>query len=123
MCFIKDSDRLVAPRPIRVVKLFRKGNGEAFISPVRKYPYYKDAENPEVDLHPDKDGCIFEGYHSYLNEQTILNLYRNFGFKSIKELQAKTPYIVGICEIPVGSVYFVGAHNEVVSNNLILRDV
>lgn len=123
MCFTKDTDALVAPRAVRVVKLLHKSDEGAFVSPVKKYPYHKDAENPEVKLSPDKEGHIFEGYHSYLNEQAILNLYRNFGFKSIKELQAKTPYFVGICEIPVGSVYFVGAHNEVVSNNLILRDI
>ena len=116
-----DSPPLVAPRPIRVVKLLRKTDGGAFISPVRKHPYHLDAENPKVNLIPDKGNCINEGYHAYLNEQTILNLYREFKFKTIKGLTLKTPYIVGVFEIPLGTTYFVNSRNEVVSENIIFR--
>lgn len=123
MCFMVDTPPLVAPRPIRVVKLLRKTDEGAFISPVKKYSYHMNAENPKIPLSPDKGNCISEGYHAYLNEQTILNLYRNFGFKSIKELEKKTPYIVGEFEIPFGSTYFVNSRNEVVSENIIFRSV
>lgn len=123
MCFIADSDALVAPRSIRVLKLLHKNKEEVLISPIRKYSYYKDAENPIIHLSKDKDGCISEGYHAYLNEATILKFYRHFGFKTIKELEKKTPYIVGIFEIPKGTTYFVNSRNEVVSETLILRDL
>lgn len=118
-----DSPPLVAPRPIRVVKLLRKTDEGAFISPIKKYPYHLGAENPKVRLSPDKGNCINEGYHAYLNEQTILNLYRNYGFKNVKELEKKTPYTVGVFEIPPGTTYFINSRNEVVSENLILRDL
>ena len=123
MCFIADSDALVAPRSIRVLKLLHKNDEGVLLSPVKKYPYYKDAENPIIHLSKDKDSCISEGYHAYLNEATILKFYRHFGFKSIKELEKKTPYIVGVFEIPKGTLYFVNSRNEVVTESLILKDL
>lgn len=118
-----DSPPMVAPRSVRVVKLLRKTDEGTFISPIKKHPYHLDAENPKVNLIPDKGNCINEGYHAYLNEQTILNLYRNFKFKTIKELEKKTPYTVGVFEIPLGTTYFVNSRNEVVTENLIFKDL
>ena len=118
MCFVKDSGIEAAPRSVQVLKIL-KPNLE---SPVKNYPYVKDVLNPEVKLDVEKD-YIFEGYHAYLNEKSLLNDYKQFGFKTLKEFKDKTPYIVGVCEIPKGSLYSSTAQGRVVSSNIILRSI
>lgn len=107
----------IASQDISVIK-FLKNTKE---SPFRGYPYKEVKEYPKVDIkilecsngEYDTYGeyIAYEGYHSFIPEAY---------FSYFPRLLIYTPYIF---IIPKGSVYYINACGEVISESIIFTDI
>lgn len=114
MCWIGTSSAKIAEKDIVVYKIGKVLNNK-FRSLYQNYIYGVKELNAKISLRPASDwdylphSLIWEGYHSYLTEETA---------KYVRDMW-NTPEEIGIFEVPVGATIYVNYKlREVVSTDI-----